>query len=427
MAIYGCRVKIVGRSGGHSAVAAAAYRAREEISDARTGQRHDYRKAYGGGDIAFAGIYTPKDAPEWARERSSLWNAVEAFEKRKDSQLAREFQVDLPHELSEEQNRYLVQDWVKSNFTRKGYAADVAIHRAHDWGDERNVHAHILVTTRKIDADGFAPMKDEATNSKAQLAAWRESWANHLAHHLDRHGFTEEAERMQVGHLTLAKQREAAIGRGDTEWADALHREPTIHLGKDAAAMERRGLETDKGDINRAIVSSAWLEREEQPVPAPSLNLPAIHLHREAFRESLAERAAEQGAMEPANAALEGLPRDLQRAAGHVEHGLSGVAQVGESVAGAVEGLAIGLERFLFGAGQGAAPAMPRAAAPEQKTEGDKVREQVGRLEPQVRTADPNIPRYHFGVDPELVAEIRRRREVREREEDRDRGRDRDR
>lgn len=253
MAIYGCRVKIIGRSQGHSAVAAAAYRARDELADKRTGQHHDYTQAYGGGDLAFAGIYAPKEAPEWTRDRAGLWNAVEAMETRKDSQLAREFQVDLPHELTEEQNRWLVQDFVKENFTRKGYVADVAIHRAHEWGDARNVHAHIMTTIRAVDENGFAAMKDEATNSKAQLREWRESWAQHLAHHLERHGFEKEAVRMAVGHLTLPRQQAEAIKRGDLEWAEQLDRLPQMHFGKAAAAMERRGIETDKGDNNREI------------------------------------------------------------------------------------------------------------------------------------------------------------------------------
>ena len=223
------------------------------MADKRTGQHHDYTQAYGGGDLAFQGIYAPKEAPEWARDRAALWNAVEATETRKDSQLARDFQVDLPHELTEEQNRYLVQDWVKENFTRKGYVADVAIHRAHNWGDKRNIHAHLMVTTRTVDARGFAAMKDEATNSKVQLREWRESWAKHLAHHLERHGFRKEAERMAPAHMTLPRQQAEAIKRGDMEWAEQLDRLPQMHFGKAAAAMERRGIETDKGDNNREI------------------------------------------------------------------------------------------------------------------------------------------------------------------------------
>lgn len=255
MAIYGCRVKIVGRSQGHSAVAGAAFRARAELTDARTGLRHDYTRAYGGADLAFAGIYAPKNAPAWAHDRQQLWDAVEAAETRKDSQLAREFQVDLPHELSEEQNRWLVQDFVKENFTRKGYVADVAIHRAHESGDVRNVHAHIMTTTRTVDENGFAKMKDETTNSKAQLREWRESWAKHLAHHLERHGFETEAVRMAVGHMTLPRQQAEAIKRGDAEWAAQLDRLPQIHFGKAAAGMERRGIETDKGDALREIAA----------------------------------------------------------------------------------------------------------------------------------------------------------------------------
>lgn len=269
MAIYGCRVHIVSRTQGHSAVAASAYRARAELADARTGQTHDYRKAYGGDDLIFAGIYAPKNAPEWAQDREALWNAAEARETRKDSRLARDFQLDLPHELSPEQNRYLVQDWVKENFTRHGYVADVAIHKAHSHGDARNVHAHIMVPTRRIDADGFAALKDDALNSTEQLQAWRANWARHLAHHLDRHGHGQQAERMEVGHLRLDKQRAAALKRGDLEWAEQLDREPQMHYGKAASAMERRGVETDKGAVNRAIAAECE-ERVTQRHAAPA-------------------------------------------------------------------------------------------------------------------------------------------------------------
>lgn len=281
MAIYGCRVHIVSRTQGHSAVAAAAYRARAELADARTGQTHDYRKAYGGDDLVFAGLYAPKNAPEWVQDREALWNAVEAGETRKDSRLARDFQLDLPHELSAEQNRHLVQDWVKENFTRKGYVADVAIHKAHSHGDVRNVHAHIMVPTRRIGADGFAALKDDALNSTEQLQAWRASWAKHLAHHLDRHGHGLQAERMEVGHLRLDKQRAAALKRSDVAWAEQLDREPQMHYGKAASAMERRGVETDKGDINRAIAAEAEERATVRKQPAADSGTPTQQQGRE--------------------------------------------------------------------------------------------------------------------------------------------------
>lgn len=246
MASYHCHASIVKRSSGHSAVAAAAYRGRTDLTDERTGQRHDYTRAYGGTDLAFSGIFAPEDAPAWAHDRAQLWNHVEAFENRRNSQLARDFDIALAHELTEEQNRWALQDWVKENFTRRGLIADVAIHRPHEWGDERNIHAHVMVTMRQLDGEDFARHKDREANRPEQLEAWRESWAQHLSRHLRRHGHDTEADRMAIGHLRLTEQREIAVRRGDLAQAAELDREPTVHMGKAVMALERRGVETDR-------------------------------------------------------------------------------------------------------------------------------------------------------------------------------------
>lgn len=203
-----------------------------------------------------------------------------------------------------------------------------------------------------------------------------------------------------------------------------LDQEGGIHaLGKrllgDSAAQVRQHM----ADLDRAALPTVAEGRDHLAREAPAITLPVIDQERQAIRESFAERAAEREAMQPANEALASAKHVAGHAANKVEHGLSGVAQVAQSIAGGVESVAIGLERFLFGGGE-AAPAQP-APAPERKTEGQEVRERLAAMEPQVRATDPNVPRYRFGVDPELVAEIRRKREERERD-DRDRGRERD-
>src|SRR5271169_2373228 len=99
------------------------------------------------------------DAPDWAHDLGQLVNEVERFEKRSDSQLAMNLDIALPHEMTLEQNRRLMQDFVREEFQRKGYAAHVGIHAPDLEGDDRNVHAHVLVTLRKIDRDGFARTK----------------------------------------------------------------------------------------------------------------------------------------------------------------------------------------------------------------------------------------------------------------------------
>lgn len=250
MAIYHLAAKIISRSAGRSAVACAAYRAAELLHDDRQGMTHDYTRKRG---VEFAGIFAPQDAPDWTQDRAALWNAIEAAEKRKDAQLARELELALPHELDALQRRYLIQDFIKENFTRKGFLCDVAIHEPDREGDRRNYHAHVLTTFRTVDENGFSKNKDRSQNATAALEHWRERWAEHGARHLARAGHETEAERFRHGYKTLEQQRAAALERGDLEHAEALDREATQKMGEAATQLERRGVQTDRGDGNRAI------------------------------------------------------------------------------------------------------------------------------------------------------------------------------
>jgi hypothetical protein len=237
MASYHLSAQVISRGSGHSAVHAAAYRGRDNLFDERTGLKHDYSKK--SGELLFEGIYAPKDAPDWARDRQQLWNHVEAFEKRRDAQLAREFNMALPCELTLEQNRYALQDWVRDNFTRKGQIADVVIHAPSELGDERNMHAHVMVVMRKLDGTEFAAKKERAASigeRKAELESLRESWASIGNRHLVRHGF-----KPSLDHRTLDAQ--------------GIEREPTVHMGKSAAAIERTGRPSELGDVNRQIIA----------------------------------------------------------------------------------------------------------------------------------------------------------------------------
>ena len=232
MGIFHLTTKVVQRSKGHSAVAAAAYRARMEITNERTGETWDYSRK--SADVLFQGIYTPQGAPAWMQDRAQLWNSVEKSETRKDAQVARDFIIALPHELELKQQRYALQDWVKENFTRKGFVADVAIHQPGREGDERNVHAHVLVTMRTVAGAEWNAHKERTAGRLADLDQWRDSWEKIGNRHLLRHG--HEA--------TLDKRTLAAQG---------IDRVPTIHLGKDALEMERAGKETSRGDLLREI------------------------------------------------------------------------------------------------------------------------------------------------------------------------------
>ena len=246
MAIYHFSAKMVSRSGGKSIVAKAAYNARAALTEERTGEAKDYRRAKG---LLFSGLYTPAKAPTWAHDRAQLWNAADAAEKRKDAQVAREYQMALPHELTDEQRRYLVQDFVKESFTRKGYVADVCLHAPDREGDQRNFHAHILVTDRRLEAQGFAPDKKErqqnATARKADLEALREKWEHHANRHLERYGHAARIDRRSL----------------KDQGSD---REPTQHLGPYATQLERDGEESERGNANRDIEARNQERKEAQ-------------------------------------------------------------------------------------------------------------------------------------------------------------------
>lgn len=231
MAIYSFNASVISRGQGYTATAAAAYRARCLIRDERTGLVHDYSRM--SNEAVFTGIFAPKDAPAFVHDRAALWNAVERSEKRKDAQVARDLKIALPHELTPEQNRWLVQDFVQQ-FTRKGYVADVAVHAPSEHGDDRNIHAHIMLTMRTLGADGFAATKDRAMNSKEHLQELRQSWEKLANRHLERHGHTERIDRRTLK-------------------AQGLDREPGLHMGKDATAALRRGTTTERGERQAAI------------------------------------------------------------------------------------------------------------------------------------------------------------------------------
>ena len=163
MAIFHLTAKVISRGKGQSAVAAAAYRSGERLRDEQADEQKFYQAR--AERIEFTAIMAPKDAPDWAQDRNQLWNHAERAEKRKDAQLAREIEISLPHELTPQQREWLVKDFAREAFVRKGYAVDIAIHAPDKTSDDRNHHAHIMVTMRTLDGDGFAAKKDPADES----------------------------------------------------------------------------------------------------------------------------------------------------------------------------------------------------------------------------------------------------------------------
>jgi len=202
MAIYHVSAQIIGRSQGRSAVASAAYRAAEKLHDERTGLTHDYtKKAH---DILYKEIMLPANAnvQEWMKDREKLWNAVEATEERKDSQLAREFNIALPKELTPEQSIELAKDFVQKEFVDKGMIADLCLHKGHK-GSEEQPHIHLMLTMREIvdEAEKGFGKKVRSWNSRDNLEKQREAWAEYANKYLALNGHD-----MRIDHRSYEEQ-----------------------------------------------------------------------------------------------------------------------------------------------------------------------------------------------------------------------------
>lgn len=227
MAIYHCSIKTIGRSSGRSAVAGAAYRAGVCLEDERTGEVHDYTRKSG---IEHTELIMPEGV---TLDREQLWNAAEAAEKRKNSTVAREYEIALPDELTPEERTELAKEFARHLVERYGVAVDLSIHAPGREGDSRNHHAHILTTTRQVTPEGFAAKTRALDDRKSgEVEHVRATWAQLTNQALERAGSPE-----RVSHESLEKQ--------------GIEREPTVHLGPTVTAMERRGVRTDRGELNR--------------------------------------------------------------------------------------------------------------------------------------------------------------------------------
>lgn len=226
MAIFHLTTKPVKRSEGRSAVAAAAYRAGERLRDERTGHLHNYSHRKEEAQIE-SWIMSPGGLP--VGSRSELWNRAEAADKRKNSRPAREVEVALPVELNPEQQNELLRGFVEEEIVSHGVAADVCIHR----GDSENPHCHILMTTRQVEAEGLGA-KVREIDEKKTTQRWRESWASHTNERLREAGRDE-----RIDHRSFKDQ--------------GIDREASIHDGPSVRAMEKRGVSTAVGELNRQV------------------------------------------------------------------------------------------------------------------------------------------------------------------------------
>ena len=308
MAIYHLEAKVVSRGAGRSAVAASAYLSCSRLYNDYDGIQHDYTKKQG---LVWQQIFLPEYASQEWQDREKLWNAVGEVETAKDSRLAREFVVALPMELSREQQIELLQDFIREQFVSDGMCADAAIHDT----DGHNPHAHILLTVRPLDERGkwqyktekeylcmrngeergftaaefksaqndgwekqypykvgkkkvyMTPSAAEAQeliradkhpkstpygrqnpiserwNSEEQLVSWRVAWADVTNRYLESAGREE-----RIDHRSNA--------------ARGLDEIPTIHEGVTAQALERKGIVSDRCELNRQIRADNALLRE---------------------------------------------------------------------------------------------------------------------------------------------------------------------
>jgi hypothetical protein len=233
MAIYHLSAKLISRKDGRSSTAAAAYRAGERIVDERTGEIHDYTQKRG---IDHAELVMPSSAGDWRPTRAELWNAVERKNKRADAQVAREFELALPIELSAAERQQLAVTFAREVADRYGVAADVAIHHQ----DGENPHAHILTSTNRIEGQQLGNKARELDlvahnmggkiGQKNEVDHLRESWERHVNLALEKAGHTA-----RIDHRTLEAQ--------------GIERIPQIHIGAKVAEMEARGVETERGKV----------------------------------------------------------------------------------------------------------------------------------------------------------------------------------
>ena len=263
IAIYHCNIGIVSRGKGKSAVAAAAYRSGEKITNEWDGMTHDYTRKRG---VVHTEILLPPHAPPSFSDRSTLWNSVELYEKAGNAQLAREIDAALPIELSREEQIRLVREYCSSQFVSRGMCVDFAIHDT----DSGNPHCHIMLTMRPLDERGAWAAKSKKEydldengerirlpsgrykthkvdltgwNDKGNALLWRKAWADISNAYLERAGHPER--------IDYRSNAERGI--------DEL---PTVHMGVAACQMEKKGIATEKGELNRNIRKANRLIRE---------------------------------------------------------------------------------------------------------------------------------------------------------------------
>lgn len=338
MAIYHLEAKMVSRGTGRSAVAASAYLSCANILNDYDGVRHDFTRKKG---LVWQDVFLPEFAPPEWKDRGVLWNAVEEVETAKDSRLAREFVVALPIELKREEQIKLLQEFIREQFVSDGMCADAAIHDA----DGHNPHAHILLTVRPLDEQGNWQYKTEkeylcvrngeergftaAEFKTAQADGWEKQYPYKVGRkkvymppsEAEKHGYeraNKHPKSTKFGRQNPIAERwnsEEQLVEWRKAWADVTNRylakyghderidhrshadrglteQPTIHEGVVARALEKKGIISDRCEINRQIKADNALLRELKAtvmklVQAVKNTVPAIADAMEKIRSSM--------------------------------------------------------------------------------------------------------------------------------------------
>lgn len=256
MAIYHFSAKVVSRANGSSAVASAAYRSASELHDDRLNRDHDFSNKAG---VVHSEVMLPKGAPERLNDRTTLWNEVEAGEKRKDAQLAREVEFSIPREMNEKQGIQLARDFVKTQFVDRGMAADLNVHWDKAKDDTPKPHAHVMMTMRDVGPDGFGK-KNRDWNSTELLKDWREAWSAHVNERM--------AELGLEGRIDHRSYEAQGIGL-----------EPQHKIGPAASRRPEQGLEAERIEDHTRIAR----ENGAKIIANPNVALDAITRQQATF------------------------------------------------------------------------------------------------------------------------------------------------
>jgi Ti-type conjugative transfer relaxase TraA len=257
MAIYHLHVKVIGRKAGSSAVASAAYRSASRMRDERLDRVQDFSAKRG---VVHSEVMLPDGAPEHLGDRERLWNDVEAFEVRKDAQLAREVEFAIPREMTQAQGIGLARDFARDQFVDQGMIADLNVHW--DIGEDGmpKPHAHVMLTMRSVDENGFG-QKVRDWNRTEMVERWRERWAEHVNERL-----AELDIDARIDHRSLEAQ---GIGL-----------EPQSQIGAPAQRIEGEGLDVaDRAELHREIARN----NGDRIIADPSVALDAITQQQSTF------------------------------------------------------------------------------------------------------------------------------------------------